>query len=87
MKESFQAAARSGFAATGGSSTMAMIGGSAEAVNAASFAQTASSSSAGSSPPAWAQRLKRGASTAAHAVKSGDSRGGGHSVDLSGKES
>jgi type IV secretion system protein TrbL len=36
-----------------------------------------------SSPPAWAQRVKRGASTAADAVKSGDSRGGGHSVDLS----
>jgi len=36
-----------------------------------------------SSPPAWAQRVKRGASTAADAVKAGDSRGGGHSVDLS----
>ncbi|WP_413992291.1 P-type conjugative transfer protein TrbL [Labrys okinawensis] len=36
-----------------------------------------------SSPPAWAQRMKRGASTAADAIKSGDSRGGGHSVDLS----
>jgi len=45
-----------------------------------------------SSPPAWAQRMKRnqamshGASAAAHAVRSGDSHGGGHSVDLSDKE-
>ncbi|MDR3436616.1 P-type conjugative transfer protein TrbL [Telmatospirillum sp.] len=36
-----------------------------------------------SSPPAWAQRMKRGASTAADAIKSGDARGGGHSVNLS----
>jgi type IV secretion system protein TrbL len=40
-------------------------------------------------PPAWARRLKRaqtvnqGASAAAHAVRSGDSAGGGSSVDLS----
>lgn len=39
--------------------------------------------------PAWARRMKRGqnlsqgAQTAAHAVRSGDSHGGGHSVDLS----
>jgi len=42
--------------------------------------------SSASSPPAWAQRVKRGASTAADAVKSGDGRGGGHSVDLSEEE-
>jgi type IV secretion system protein TrbL len=40
-------------------------------------------------PPAWARRMKRaqtvnqGASAAAHAVRSGDSAGGGSSVDLS----
>ena len=40
-------------------------------------------------PPAWAQRMKRsqtvshGASAATHAVRSGDSGGGGASVDLS----
>jgi type IV secretion system protein TrbL len=39
-----------------------------------------------SSSPAWAQRMKRGASTAADAIKSGDARGGGHSVDLSERE-
>jgi type IV secretion system protein TrbL len=36
-----------------------------------------------SSSPSWAQRMKRGASTAADAIKSGDARGGGHSVNLS----
>ncbi|RWL93228.1 MAG: P-type conjugative transfer protein TrbL [Mesorhizobium sp.] len=44
------------------------------------------SGAANSSSPAWAQRMKRGASTAADAVKSGDSRGGGHSVNLSERE-
>ncbi len=46
-------------------------------------------SSTSSAPPAWAQRMKRtqtinhGATAAAHAVRSGDSHGGGASVDLS----
>ena len=45
-----------------------------------------------STAPPWVQRMKRnqairhGASAASHAVRSGDSRGGGHSVDLSQKE-
>ena len=49
----------------------------------------ASTSSANSSPPAWARRMKRaqtmnhGTSAAAHAVRSGDHGGGGASVDLS----
>ena len=40
-------------------------------------------------PPAWARRMKRaqtvnqGVSAATHAVRSGDSAGGGASVDLS----
>ena len=48
--------------------------------------------SAGSGPPAWAQRMKanqsmvHGVQTAAQVLKSGDSHGGGHSVDLSGGE-
>ncbi|MCQ8280155.1 P-type conjugative transfer protein TrbL [Acetobacteraceae bacterium KSS8] len=87
MRESFAAGARSSFAATGGSSTQGTVGG----------AQTASgsgASDAGSSPsgpPAWARRMKRnqsmarGAQTAAQVLKSGDSHGGGHSVDLSGE--
>ena len=46
-------------------------------------------SSTADSPPAWARRMKRaqtvsqGASAATHAVRSGDSAGGGSSVDLS----
>jgi len=84
LKQRFQAGVRSGFAATGGSSTKGTVGGS----------ETASTSAAGgSSPPAWAQRMRRnqamshGAATAAHAVRSGDSAGGGHSVDLSERNS
>lgn len=83
MRDSFAAGARSSFAATGGSSTEGTVG-SGEAA-----APTPSSS--GSSPPAWAQRMRRnqsihqGATTAAHVLRSGDSHGGGHSVDLSGE--
>ncbi|OIQ87405.1 TrbL/VirB6 plasmid conjugal transfer protein [mine drainage metagenome] len=83
LKQRFQAGARSGFAATGGSSTMGTVGAGETADSAPSNPP---------SPPAWAQRMKRnqamshGASAAAHAVKSGDSHGGGHSVDLSDKE-
>ncbi|MCK8785584.1 P-type conjugative transfer protein TrbL [Roseomonas sp. NAR14] len=83
MRDSFAAGARSSFAATGGSSTQGTVGGGEAA------APTPSSS--GSSPPAWAQRMRRnqsihqGATTAAHVLRSGDSHGGGHSVDLSGE--
>ena len=87
MKESFASGARSSFANTGGSSTMGTVGGG-EASGGASPA----SSPSGSGPPAWAQRMKRnqaishGTQTAAQVLKSGDSHGGGHSVDLSGGE-
>jgi len=83
MRESFAAGARSSFATTGGSSTQGTVGGGESAAPAPS--------SSGSSPPAWAQRIRRnqsihqGATTAAHVVRSGDSHGGGHSVDLSGE--
>jgi len=83
MRESFAAGARSSFAATGGSSTQGTVGGGE--------ATAPAPSSSGSSPPAWAQRIRRnqsihqGATTAAHVVRSGDSHGGGHSVDLSGE--
>jgi type IV secretion system protein TrbL len=90
MKESFASGARSSFAATGGSSTMGTIGGG-EASGGASPAQAPSGPSE-SGPPAWAQRMKRnqaithGTQTAAQVLRSGDSHGGGHSVDLSGGE-
>jgi len=83
MRDSFAAGARSSFAATGGSSTQGTVG--------SSEAAAPTPSSSGSSPPAWAQRMRRnqsihqGATTAAHVLRSGDSHGGGHSVDLSGE--
>ncbi len=87
LSERFASGTRAGFAATGGTSTSGTIG---EAANHASFSTAASASNASASPPpAWARKLKRGqaishgASTAAHAVRAGDSAGGGHSVDLS----
>ena len=85
VKENFAAGARSGFAASGGSSTKGTIGGGT-----ANDAGGDGTNSGG--PPAWARRMKRGqgmshgAQTAAQALKSGDSHGGGHSVDLSGGE-
>lgn len=87
MRQSFSAGARSSFAATGGSSTQGTVGG-----NPPNGAAPAGSGSADSGPPAWAQRMKRnqsmsrGAQAAVQALKSGDSHGGGHSVDLSGGE-
>jgi type IV secretion system protein TrbL len=85
VKDSFAAGARSSFAATGGSSTMGTVGGAKAATEGGTGPDA-------SGLPAWAQRLKRnqamtrGAEITAHAVKSGDSHGGGHSVDLSGGE-
>ncbi|MGC0320874.1 type IV secretion system protein TrbL [Bradyrhizobium sp. USDA 326] len=87
MRESFTSGARAVIANTGGSSTMGTIG-SGKAPNDGAASPAASETG----PPAWAQRVKRnqtvihGAQTAAQALKSGDSHGGGHSVDLSGGE-
>ncbi|OYR21518.1 P-type conjugative transfer protein TrbL [Brucella pseudogrignonensis] len=83
VKSSFSDGARAAFGATGGSSTAGTVG-SAGAADAA----TASSSPA-AGPPAWAQQMRRsqslrhGTTMAAHAVRSGDSHGGGSSVNLS----
>jgi len=85
MSESFAAGARSSFAATGGVSTIATVGGGETASNSAQLDDRFGSAD----PPAWARRLKRnqtmthGAQAAVRALASGDSRGGGHSVDLS----
>ena len=82
LKQSYRSGARAAFSATGGSSTAGTLGGEAEAAS-----STASSSTDG--PPAWAKRMKRsqqmthGVQAAAHAVRSGDSHGGGSSVNLS----
>jgi len=84
LKSSYQAGSRAAFETTGGSSTAGAVGGDAAEADAA-----ASPSSATDGPPAWAQRMKRsqamthGVQAAAHAVRSGDSHGGGSSVNLS----
>jgi type IV secretion system protein TrbL len=79
LAENYSAGARAAFAATGGSATTGAV----------------SDSATGAPPgnaPAWARRMKRnqlashGATTAAHVIQSGDSHGGGHSVDLSTEE-
>ncbi len=87
VKQSFAAGAKSSFAATGGSSTQGSVAGGQSAA-----ASPAEASAADAGPPAWAQRMRRnqaihhGATAAANALRSGDSHGGGHSVDLSGGE-
>jgi type IV secretion system protein TrbL len=86
VKQSFAAGAKSSFAATGGSSTAGTVAAGQTA------ASSAGAGSNDSGPPAWAQRMRRnqaihhGATAAANALRSGDSHGGGHSVDLSGGE-
>jgi type IV secretion system protein TrbL len=57
--------------------------------NTATTATASASAPAAGSPPDWAKRMKRsqslshGVSAAGHAVRSGDSHGGGSSVNLS----
>jgi len=81
LKSSHTEGIKGGFEATGGSSTMGTIGGTPSSM-------PANAPSPGG-PPAWAQRMRRsqamshGASAAAHAVRSGDSHGGGSSISLS----
>ena len=78
VKSSFSSGAKGAFDATGGSSTMGTVGGAGPAPSSTREGQ-----------PAWAQRMRRGqalshgVSAAAHAVRSGDSHGGGSSVNLS----
>jgi type IV secretion system protein TrbL len=82
-------------AARGGT---AMIGGLSRPFGFTSTVSAAASATSApaandAGPPAWAQRMKRaqtmrhGVSTAVHTVRSGDSHGGGHSVDLSQQDS
>ncbi|MBB3871229.1 P-type conjugative transfer protein TrbL [Brevundimonas mediterranea] len=82
MKQSFDKGGAAAFVATGGSSTQGTIGGGTEAAGASSTAPS-------DGPPAWAKRMKRsqtlshGAMTVGHAIRSGDSHGGGSSINLS----
>jgi type IV secretion system protein TrbL len=67
-------------------------GASGAAASEDSAGAAAPASSASDGPPAWAKRMKRsqqlthGVQAAAHAVRSGDSHGGGSSVNLSGSD-
>ena len=73
----------------GGLSGVAEAGGSAIMSPLRRMAAGTSNSQATDEPPPWARRMKRaqtvsqGVSAATHAVRSGDSAGGGASVDLS----
>jgi len=84
VKSSFSDGARAGFGISGGSSTAGTVGGASEVASAA----PSSAAQAGGSP-AWAKQMQRkqtlshGTSMAAHAVRSGDSHGGGSSINLS----
>ena len=82
LKQSYQAG--------GQAATEIATGASGAAPATASEASSpGSASSTGDGPPAWAKRMKRSqqmshaVSTAAHAVRSGDSHSGGSSVNLS----
>jgi len=80
MRSSYARGAQSAFEVTGGASTMGTIGGGDSAAPTSPVAE---------GPPAWARRMKRsqqlhhGVMAAAHAIRSGDSHGGGASVNLS----
>ncbi|MGE0294247.1 MAG: P-type conjugative transfer protein TrbL [Hyphomonadaceae bacterium] len=72
-----------------GSRAAAELNGGAAGTDAAAAADAPASTAAAEGPPAWAKRMKRsqqmthGVQAAAHAVRSGDSHGGGSSIDLS----
>jgi type IV secretion system protein TrbL len=78
-RASHAAGARASFAATGGTSSMGSIG----------VAAASSSAANPDSPPAWAsairrnQMMRQGLTAAGHALRAGDSPGGGASVSLS----
>jgi len=80
VRSSFADGVKTGFGATCGSSSMGTV------ANDAAPAATGSAAN----PPAWAQRMRRGqtmshgVTLAAHAIRSGDSHGGGSSINLSG---
>ncbi len=81
LRTSYAAGARAVSEPAGGSSPIAGVGEPGEG--------TSASGSGREGPPGWAKRMKRaqqmshGVQTAAHAVRSGDGHGGGHSVNLS----
>jgi type IV secretion system protein TrbL len=89
VKSSFSDGVKGGFGATGGSSTMGTVGSDATGDTSGSTASTAGPVPSRDGPPDWAKRMKHsqamshGVSTAAHAIRAGDSHGSGSSVNLS----
>ena len=81
LKSSHTAGVKGAFETTGGASITGTLGGGAS--------QGSASTPSPDGPPAWAQRMRRsqamshGVTAAAHAVRSGDSHGGGSSISLS----
>ncbi|MCO5158263.1 MAG: P-type conjugative transfer protein TrbL [Aquamicrobium sp.] len=81
LKSSHSAGVKGGFETTGGTSTMGTVGGG--------MSPSPANAPSADGPPAWAQRMRRsqalshGVTAAAHAVRSGDSHGGGSSISLS----
>ena len=81
IKDSFQAGSRAAESMAGGADAADAAGGAA--------ASAAPSAPAADGPPDWAKKMKRtqqlthGVQAAAHAVRSGDSHGGGSSINLS----
>lgn len=77
VRSSFADGVKAGFSATGGSSTMGSVGGTAEAAPASTI-----------HAPGWAQRMRRSGhmshavQTTAHAIRSGDSHASASSVNL-----
>ncbi|TIL65657.1 P-type conjugative transfer protein TrbL [Mesorhizobium sp.] len=78
---SFDSGGRAAFAATGGSSSMGTVGGGTT--------EPPAPPTSTDCPPAWARRMRHsqamshGVTAAVHAVRSGDSHGGGASISLS----
>ena len=84
LKSSYSDGAKAGFAASGGTSTMGTVG--------RDSSPAPSTPSTPDGPPAWAQQMRRGramshgVTAAAHAVRSGDSHGGGAGPDIKEKD-
>lgn len=85
LRSSYRSGQAGAWAATGGGKEAAGAAGGSDA--SAAVTGAGSSSAAFSTPPAWAERMKRssashGASIAAHTIRAGDGSGGSMSVNL-----
>ncbi len=89
LGSNFQNGARAAFSATGGSSTKGTVDAAASVADAS---PTSPATTGGAKTPGWARRMQHqhavghGVATLSNAVRSGDSHGGGHSVNLTESE-